>query len=317
MYNNKLAITRYIILLTRKSKYSLLFLALLCFCISLLLALIHSTFNINLVSTIVGLTLFFSGFSLDIFLHLKNQNRLKRQVRLVQVKQTIPTSNHQTIIDTRGGNLKQNIAGNLVGRDVNSHNIKNITVRDREVEINPNNIIETFEQFRDILVQSITQSSDALESISEFAKELTEELRNRPEVKVCFGVDENISTQELINEIFIDLLTKAYKQNSDNNPNNLIIQPDKIEEINTYNGSEFIESFRYSGNNEYDVIYQAYTIHLFQEEFKWWRYKIRRSDVSYLERANRQRSGNIYFAIGKAIIEIEKELTNIWANNPE
>ncbi len=28
---------------------------------------------------------------------------------------------------------------------------------------------------------------------SEFAKELTEELRNRPEVKVCFGVDENIS----------------------------------------------------------------------------------------------------------------------------
>ncbi|MEH2394376.1 MAG: hypothetical protein V7K21_22865 [Nostoc sp.] len=52
-----------------------------------------------------------------------------------------------------------------------------------------------------------TQSSNALESISEFAKELAEELRNRPEVKVCFGVNENISAHELVNEIFLDLLT--------------------------------------------------------------------------------------------------------------
>ncbi|MHC5833892.1 MAG: hypothetical protein ACYT04_000000102295, partial [Nostoc sp.] len=71
--------------------------------------------------------------------------------------------------------------------------------------INPNNIIETFDQFRDILVQSITQSSNALESISEFAKELTEELRNHPEVKVCFGVDEDISAQELANKVIAAL----------------------------------------------------------------------------------------------------------------
>ena len=112
-------------------------------------------------------------------------------------------------------------------------------------------------------------------------------------------------------------MNKYYNQISEKDQHNLIIQPDKIEEINAANGSEFIESFRYSGNNEYDVIYKTYTIHLFQEEFKWWRYKIRRSDISFLERTNRQRSGNIYFAIGKAIIEIEKELTNNWANNNE
>ncbi|MEH2367931.1 hypothetical protein [Nostoc sp.] len=316
MYN-KLAITRYIIILTRKSKYSLLFIALFSFCISLLLALIHSTLNINIVSTIVGLTLFFSGFLLDIILHLKNPNRLKRQLRLIPIKQIIQISKHQTIIDTKGGNLEQNIARDFIARDAVTKNIKNITVRDREVEINPNNIIETFDQFRDILVQSITQSSDALESISEFAKELTEELRNRPEVKVCFGVDENISTQELVNEIFIDLLTKNYKPISEKHYKNLIIHPDKIEEINISNGSEFIEYFKSCGNNEYDVVYKKYTIHLFQEEFKGWRYKIRRSDLSFLERTNRKRSGNIYFAIGKAIIEIEKELTNNWANNPE
>ncbi len=91
MYSNKLAITRYIILLTRKSKYSLLFIAFLSFCILLLLALIHSTFNINIVSTIVRLTLFFSEFLLDIFLHLKNQNRLQHKLKLV------PMSNSLTI----------------------------------------------------------------------------------------------------------------------------------------------------------------------------------------------------------------------------
>ena len=70
------------------------------------------------------------------------------------------------------------------------------------------------------------------QTTSEFAKELTEESRNRPEVKVCFGVDENISAHELVNEIFLDLLTKIYNQISEKHQSNLIIQPNKIEEIN-------------------------------------------------------------------------------------
>lgn len=317
MYNNALVITRHIIFLTRKSKYSLLFIVFFSFCISLLLALIHNTLNINIVSTIVGLTLFLSGFILDIFLHLKNQNRLKRQLKLVPIKQILPASNHQITIDTNGGNFEQNIARDFIARDAVTKNTKNITVGNKEVEINSNNIIKTFDDFKDILVQSITQSSNALESISEFAKELTEELRNRPELKVCFSVDENISAQELVNKIFIDLLTQNYNQVSKKNQSDLIIQPDKIEDINISNSSGFIEYFKSCGNNEYDVVYKIYTIHLFQEEFKWWRYKIRRSDSSLLERTNRKRSGNIYLAIGKAIIEIEKELTNNWANNPE
>ena len=74
-----------------------------------------------------------------------------------------------------------------------------------------------------------TQSSNALELISEFAKELTEELRNRPEVKVCFGVDENISAHESVNKIFLNLLTKTYNQIIKKYESNLIIQRNNIE----------------------------------------------------------------------------------------
>ena len=74
-----------------------------------------------------------------------------------------------------------------------------------------------------------TQSSNALELISEFAKESTEELRNRPEVKVCFGVDENISAHESVNKIFLNLLTKTYNQIIKKYESNLIIQRNNIE----------------------------------------------------------------------------------------
>jgi hypothetical protein len=186
------------------------FIVFFCFCISLLLALIHSTLNMNIVSTILGLTLLFSGLLLDIFLYLKSHNKIKRQLKLVSIKQIVPSSDHQITIDTKGGSFEQNIARDFIARDAVTKNTKNITVGNKEVEINPNNIIKTFDEFRGILVQSITQSSNALASISEFAKELTEQLRNRPEVKVCFGLDENISAQELVNKIFIDLLAKNY-----------------------------------------------------------------------------------------------------------
>ncbi|MGF2036422.1 MAG: hypothetical protein RMZ43_014075 [Nostoc sp. CmiVER01] len=277
-----------------------------------MLALIHSTFNINIVKTTLGLTLFLSGFLLDIFLYLDNQNKLNRRVKLVKIRQTIPTSNHQIIFDTKGGGLEQNIARDFIGRDAINNSTKNITIRDRKVEVNPNNIIKTFDEFRDILVQSINQSSEASAAISEFAKELTEQLRNQPEVKSCFDVDKNISLQELIKEIFIDLLTNNYNQIEKEYSNNLIVKPATVETINISNSSQFIEYFRDCGNNEYDVIYQNYIIHLFQDELKRWRYKIKRSDSSFLERENRTRARNIYLAIGKAIIEIERELTNNW-----
>ncbi|MBW4426964.1 MAG: hypothetical protein KME50_21590 [Nostoc desertorum CM1-VF14] len=283
--------------------------------ISLLLALIYRTFNINIIQTIGGLTSLFSGLLLDLILYLNNQKKLKRQAKIIPIQQRIFTSKHQIIIDTGGGDLEQKIARDFIGGNATINNTKNITVKDRKVEINPNNITNTFDDFRDILVQSINQSSDALEAISEFAKELTEQLRNQPELKSSFGVDDNISIQKLVKEIFIDLLTNNYNQIGKEYPSNLIVKPAAIEPISISSSSQFIEYFSDCGNNEYDVIYKNYTIHLFQDELKWWRYKIKRSDTSFIERTNRKRSRNIYLGIGKAIIEIEKELTNNWTEN--
>lgn len=240
-------------------------------------------------------------------------------------RDSIETTIETTIrrkVDTGGGIYNESIAGDLIGRDSVTKNIKNITVGNREVEINPNDIFETFDEFRDILAQSIAQSSNALEAISEFVKELTEELRNHPEVKVCFGVDENISVQELVKKIFLDLLTKTYDQINEINQSHQITrinQPDQVQKINIANGSEFIEYFEYRGNNEYNLYYKKYHIHLFQEKLKRWLYRIKRSDSSiFVEHSKHSR--NIYFAIGRAIDQIDNEIDLKWKNsinNPE
>ncbi|NWF58970.1 MAG: hypothetical protein HXY43_06590 [Fischerella sp.] len=253
-----------------------------------------------------------------IFLHLKNYNIVKIQPILVLIKQIIPPRNNQRTVNTSGGAYNEEIKGNYIARDSVTKNTKNISVGNIEVEINPNNIVETFDEFRVILTQSITQSSNALEAISEFAKELTEELRNRPEVKVCFGVDEDISEEELVNKIFINLFAKTYDKINEINQITRITQADQTQKINIANGSGFIEHFEYRGNNEYDILYRGYTIHLFQEKFKRWLYRIKRSDSSISEHSKHSR--NIYFAIGRAIDQIDNEIDLKWKNsmsNPE
>ncbi|MCC5653932.1 hypothetical protein LC609_29975 [Nostoc sp. XA013] len=314
------------------------------FFISLLFALIHVVLTINITNAIFGLTLLISS----IIAYFWNQNIAKNKYRLEPNKQleviannqkvvektvetTVNTTVHRTVntnassnIDTGGGNYNKEIRGNYIqrdsiGRDSVTKNIKNITVGNREVEINPNYIVDTFDEFRDILTQSITQSSNALEAISEFAKELTEELRKHPEVKVCFGVDENISVEELLNKIFIDLVNKNYEQSNESYPITRITY-DQIKKINNFSNLAYIEQFESNGNGEYDLLYRGYTVHLFLEQSKWWLYRIRRSNSSIFEHSNTRRSRNIYFAIGRAIDQIEKEIEINWKNsmsNPE
>lgn len=301
------------ICLRKKSKQSSLFIIFCSFCISLILALIHTVFTINIIFSIFGLTLFLSG----IFLELRNKIIEKTQFRLVPTKQIISTE--KRTIDTNGGNYNETIGRDYVDDDSVTNNIKNITIGNREVEINPNYIVDTFDEFRDILTQSITQSSNALEAISEFAKELTEELRKHPEVKVCFGVDENISVEELLNKIFIDLLNKNYEQSNESYPITRITY-DQIKKINNFSNLAYIEQFESNGNGEYDLLYRGYTVHLFLDQSKWWLYRIRRSNSSIFEHSNTRRSRNIYFAIGRAIDQIEKEIEINWKNsmsNPE
>jgi hypothetical protein len=296
------------IFLLKKSKQSSLFIIFCSFCISLILALIYTVFTINIVYSIFGLTLFLSG----IFLELRNQIIERTQFRLEATKQIILTD--KRTIDTSSGNYNENIGRDYIDDDSVTNNIKNITIGNREVEINPNYLVETFDEFRDILTQSITQSSNALEAISEFAKQLTEQLRNRPEVKVCFGVDENISVEELLNKIFIDLLNKNYEQINEYYPITRITS-DQIQKINNFSNLAYIEQFESNGNGEYDLLYRGYTVHLFLDQSKWWLYRIRRSNSSIFEHSNTRRSRNIYFAIGRAIDQIEKEIEINWKNS--
>lgn len=101
--------------LSIKSRNSLLFIVIGSFCISLLLALIHTAFTINIFITILGLTLFLSG----IFLHLRNQSIVKTQPILAPIKQIIPTTNKQRTVNTNGGAYNEKIKRDYIGRDLN------------------------------------------------------------------------------------------------------------------------------------------------------------------------------------------------------
>ena len=323
------------------------------FFISLLLVLVHIILTVNITSAIFGLTLLTSS----IITYFYNQNIAKNKSKLTlinrvqvipsnerTVETTVETRVHRTVntngspyneniegdfigrdsiettirrkVDIGSGIYNESIAGDLIGRDSVTKNIKNITVGNREVEINPNDIFETFDEFRDILAQSIAQSSNALEAISEFVKELTEQLCNHPEVKVCFGVDENISVQELVNKIFVDLLTQTSNQINEINQSNSIIQPDLIQKINISRSSVFIEHFEAGENNQHNFVYKGYTVNLSYKSSKGWRYKIKRSDSS-INPSKTKYSRNVYFAIGRAVDQIDDEIDTSLQNSYE
>ncbi|WP_339377661.1 hypothetical protein [Calothrix sp. NIES-2100] len=150
-----------------KSRHPLLFIGLNSFCISLLVALIHAAFTINVFFAIGGLTLFSSG----VLLHFRSKDIIKaQQALLVETNQIEVIPNNQRDISTNGGNYiektgRDYIEGDSIGRDSVTKNIKNITLGDKKVKIDPNYIVETFDDFREILTQSITQSSNALQAI--------------------------------------------------------------------------------------------------------------------------------------------------------
>ncbi len=303
----------------------LLFTVICSFFLSLLIALIHTILIVNINAAIFGLTLLISS----IIAYFYNEKLKRDKYKIEPIKHIELIESHRTSVQGDNnravqGDNNQAVQGDgnqivttTIGRDHNENkNTKNITVGNRKLEINPNDIIKTFDELRDILAQSIAQSSNALEAISEFINELTEEFRNRPEVKVCFSVDGNINEEELVKKIFKYLLNQGYDQISKINQSNLIVRPE-LQKKNISNSSEFIEHFEYCGNDEYDVVYKKYTIHLFQEQSKGWLYKIRRSNSPILERGKITHSCNIYFAIGRAVKQIDKELKNNWFNNPE
>jgi hypothetical protein len=294
--------------LSLKSKYPVLFVLLNCFCVSLLIALIHASFSINVFLAILGLTLLLSGG----FLEVINKDMFKLQSRLLEINKIEEIGINSRNINTKG-NYNENIGRDYIGGDSINKNIKNVTVGGREVTVNPNYILDTFEDFKDILTESINQTSNALDAISEFANQLTEEIRKQPEVKCCFNMDKNVSAEELTKKIFLFLLNGDYDDSNESYPV-ININSNEIEKFNNANKSVYIESFQNNWNGKYIFSYKNYVVELFQEQNKMWHHKIIRSDKSLLKYSDR-RSSNIYFAIGRAIDTIEKEIVLKWKNN--
>ncbi len=299
-----------------KSRNSLLFIVVGSFCISLLLALIHTAFTINIIISIFGLTSFLSG----IFLYLRNQRIVKIQPRLAAIKQIIPTTNKQRTVNTNGGAYNEKIGRDYIGRDyVNKY----INIKNEEVEISAD-ISETLGDFKDILNEIIVKSSDPGQVISQFSQELAEELRKQPEVKASFNEKEDSSEQELANKIIIDLLTKSYDQLSQINQITQITRTDQINQssqIQKLNNSSPLEYTYYIPDNDRDVIlYNGYTIYLAKDHVNMWNLEIQREDGSPLDLIKRRRFSSKDNAIGTAKKKIDKDRITNWKsniNNPE
>lgn len=299
-----------------KSRNSLLFIVVGSFCISLLLALIHTAFTINIIISIFGLTSFLSG----IFLYLRNQSIVKIQPRLAAIKQIIPTTNKQRTVNTNGGAYNEKIGRDYIGRNYVK---KYINIKNEEVEISAD-ILETLGDFKDILNEIIVKSSDPGQVISQFSQELAEELRKQPEVKASFNEKEDSSEQELANKIIIDLLTKSYDQLSQINQITQITRTDQINQssqIQKLNNSSPLEYTYYIPDNDRDVIlYNGYTIYLAKDHVNMWNLEIQREDGSPLDLIKRRRFSSKDNAIGTAKKKIDKDRITNWKsniNNPE
>ncbi len=279
------------------------------FFISLLIAIIHFILTVNIFAPLLGLTFVISGFIIYFYNEKSKISEsiieLTKYIKLVEShsasvqgdnNRAVQGDNNQAV---QGDNNQ--IVTTTIGRDHNENrNIKNITVGNREVEINPDDIVETFGELKDMLTTSIAQSSNLLEAISIFMEDLSKAFRNSPELKVYFNADNDTSEDELVNSIMKLLLTNDYSQIENMNADGEILNMSKqLVKVENNSENRFKESKSYKG----------YTIDLLKGNHDRWIYKIKRSDSSFIEDEERGGSYKKETAIKKAEREINKELT--------
>jgi hypothetical protein len=276
------------------------------FFVSLLLALVYSTFAINIVTTVIGLTLILSS----IFLYLSEKYTPKQEVGLVHTKHPIPLeSKTSRNVDIESGNYIEKNNGTYVQRDFNQNTLtdssssdyknESVTINNQRVEIG-SDISRMFDEFRDILNDMMSQSSNVIEAISQFSKELVKELAKNPQVKgkVCFNAEEYNNEKELVDGFVKILLTQEYFP---------------IEEISfkTQFGDKNNIEFCQNPEEVYQKVieYKGYKIGLFLGKHRRWIYRIQRDDLSFLEKDKRPASYLDETAIKNAKKEIDKEMT--------
>jgi hypothetical protein len=212
---------------------------------------------------LVGLLLFIAGIAMLSKNNIANQNRNE----LISRNTATQISNNSDII-----NVNDNSKLNTQDSSIKQY----ITIENHQVIIN-DDISETFNEFRDILVHSIAQSSNPLEAASDFTRKLAEELHKHPEVKLQLNADRNIDERELANNILKLLLTQNH-----------------YHQLQKLNSSSELVYLEYLNDDEefYDkqiIIYKGYKIHLHKNQNNRWHYKIQRSDLSWLTKNKSRR----------------------------
>lgn len=306
--------------LRTQSRDSLLFIFACSFGIPLLLAIIHILFTKSIFYSVVGLTLLLLGF----LLRLRNKNRARlaliNQVEVIPSNQITVNTNDTSYVDTRGGNYNRKIGrdyiqGNSIKGDLVT---KNITIEGQKVEVS-SDYSQTLGDFKEILDDMILKSSNPVEAISQFARELAEELRKQPEIKVYLDAKQSSNEQEVVNKFIIDLLTKSYDQISQINQimqTSQIIRTNQIQRINNPSNLEYIEY--YTPNNELDrdtIEYNEYTINLAKDHENMWHFRIQREDDSFLNLGKQRRFSSKDNAIGTAKKKVQKDRIARWKIN--
>lgn len=252
----------------------------------LLTILIYYSFTKSPANTVIGLILFLAGIA------MLSKNKIVYQNKNELISRNAANSilNNSGIIDLND-NSRLNVQ--------NSYIKQYITIEDRQVEI-ADDVSQTFNKFRDILVENIAQSSNPLDAISEFSQKLTEELHQHPEIKLRLNADRNIHEQELVSNIVKLLLTQNHYH--------------QIQKLNTSSDLVYLE---YLNDDEefYDrqiIIYKGYKIHLQKNKNNRWHYKIQRNDLSLLTKNKSRRFLYREHALAAAKRKIRKDKFINW-----
>jgi len=203
--------------------------------------------------------------SLGIFLMWRNHTFSKNKTTINTKKFKIYTltrtqKHNHNMIDTKGGNYNENIQGNYIDGDYINHHV---TIQGCQVEVSSENIDQILNEFREILSKMISQNSNPLEVISQFAQELAEELHKNPEVENDFNADKNIGEKELVDIILKLILIQNNKQE------NSYLQ--KLNNVSSVDLKDFEDE---EEQDRYIFTYKEYTIDIAKDHWNEWHYKI-------------------------------------------
>lgn len=299
----------------------LLFTVICSFFLSLLIALIHTTLTVNINVAVLGLTLLIS--SIITFFYNEKLKRDKdkiepiKHIELIESHRKSVQGDNNRAVQGENNRAVQGDGNQVVGRDYSEN--KNITINNKQVEIS-SDISQTLGDFKDIINEMMDKNPNPVDVISQFAKELTEELCKQPELKISFNAEEYSSEKELANKIIIDLLTKSYDEISQINQviQTSLTRTDQASQIQKVNNSNVLEYTYYIPNeNEYNndrdnILYKEYTIYLAKDHENMWHLDIKRENDSPLDLSKQRRFSSKDNAIGTAKKKIDKDRMAIW-----